>query len=380
LRIEISKTKVRGGNVGAELAMGTWSQERVRVGQAGCGYWGPNLLRNLRENSKCALAAVADASPGRRAFVAARFPEARISADWRDLISDPDLHAIVVATPASTHFEVARAALKAGKHVLVEKPLAMSVAEVDELARIVDRRGIVLMVGHTFIFNDAVRELRRMILEGELGQIVYLYSQRLNLGQLRSDVNAWWNLAPHDVSIQLYVTGDAEVSTVSAMGRAFLQPGIEDVVISNLTWRSGMMGTIHVSWLDPHKTRQLTVVGTRRMVVYDDIGDYKLTVFEKGFDRVPRLGETMDFDMPPSLHFKPRQGAVVMPHRPVREPLSVEVDHFLDCILLEKVPETDALHARAVVGVLEAAHASLKQGGAPAPAAGARSGRSEGAR
>jgi predicted dehydrogenase len=164
------------------------------------------------------------------------------------------------------------------------------------------------------------------------------------------------------------------------MGRAFLQPGIEDVVISNLTWRSGMMGTIHVSWLDPHKTRQLTVVGTRRMVVYDDIGDYKLTVFEKGFDRVPRLGETMDFDMPPSLHFKPRQGAVVMPHRPVREPLSVEVDHFLDCILLEKVPETDALHARAVVGVLEAAHASLKQGGAPAPAAGARSGRSEGAR
>jgi predicted dehydrogenase len=178
-------------------------------------------------------------------------------------------------------------------------------------------------------------------------------------------VNAWWNLAPHDVAIQLFLIGEAGRDSVSAIGRAFLQPDIEDVVVASLSWRSGIVGTIHVSWLDPHKTRQLTVVGTRRMVVYDDVSEHKLTVYEKGFDRVPRLGDRMDFDALSAPHFKPRQGAVTMPYCPVREPLSVEVEHFLDCIRNERRPETDARHARAVVNVLEAAQASLKQGGAP---------------
>jgi predicted dehydrogenase len=166
------------------------------------------------------------------------------------------------------------------------------------------------------------------------------------------------------VSIQLLLTGDLGVRTVSATGRAFLQDDIEDVVIANLSWNSGLVGTIHVSWLDPHKTRELTVVGTRKMVVYDDVSEYKLTVFEKGFDRVPRIGEQMDFDKPPSMNFRPRQGQVVMPYCRVREPLSVEIDHFLDCIASERVPETDGRHARAVVEILEAAQASLKNGGA----------------
>jgi predicted dehydrogenase len=341
------------------------AESSIRVGQIGCGYWGPNLLRNLQANSKCNLAAVADASPERRSFVASRYRDAKIYANWHDLVEDPNLQAIVVATPAATHFTIVETALQAGKHVLVEKPMATSVAEVDELSRVADRHGLVLMVGHTFVYNDAVRRLKAMIDEGELGDIVYLYSQRLNLGQLRSDVNAWWNLAPHDVSIQLLLAGEDGRQSVSAVGRAFLQPDIEDVVVANLTWRNGIVGTIHVSWLDPHKTRQLTVVGTRKMVVYDDVSEYKLTIYEKGFDRVPRLGERMDFDADTSPLFKMRSGAVTIPYCPVREPLSVEIDHFLDCILTDCIPETDSRHARAVVSVLEAAQASLKQGGTP---------------
>ena len=345
--------------------MVTLSGSPVQVGQVGCGYWGPNLLRNLQASSACRLTAVADASAERRAFIASRFPSAKLHGNWHDLIEDPDVQAVVVATPAATHFTIAEAALRAGKHVLVEKPMATSTAEVDELSGLSDRKGLVLMVGHTFIYNDAVRRLKAMIDEGELGEIVYLYSQRLNLGQLRSDVNAWWNLAPHDVSIQLFLLGETGRESVSAIGRAFLQPDIEDVVVANLSWRSGVVGTIHVSWLDPHKTRQLTVVGTRRMVVYDDMSEHKLTVYEKGFDRVPRLGERMDYDSLSPPHFRPRQGAVVMPYCPVREPLTVEVEHFLECILTNRKPETDAQHARAVVSVLEAAQASLKQGGMP---------------
>jgi predicted dehydrogenase len=337
---------------------------RIKVAQAGCGYWGPNLLRNLHANPHCSVIAVAEASAPRRDFLATHFPPTAIYTDWRDLVEDPSLEAIVVATPAKSHFTIARAALRGGKHVLVEKPLAMNAAEVDELSSLADKNGLVLMVGHTFIYNDTIIKLRDMIAAGELGDIVYLYSRRLNLGQLRSDVNAWWNLAPHDVSIFLFLMDTGRVRTVSATGRAFLQPGIEDVVIANLTWRSGLLGTIHVSWLDPHKARQLTVVGTRKMVVYDDVGEYKLTIFDKGFDKVPRLGERMDFDTPPSLHFKARQGQVTMPHCPVREPLAMEVEHFLDCILNARVPLTGANHARAVVGILEAAEASLKQGGA----------------
>lgn len=340
------------------------ANRRVRVGQVGCGYWGPNLLRNLDANPECVVVAVADASPERRAFIAARFPHVRLHDDWRDLLLDPSLEAVVVATPAATHYTVASAALKAGKHVLVEKPLAMSTVEVDALSLLAHRGNRVLMAGHTFIYNDAVRNLRTMIRSGDLGDVVYLFSQRLNLGQLRSDVNAWWNLAPHDVSILLFLMDDIEVRTVSATGRAFLQPGIEDVVIANLTWNNGVVAAVHVSWLDPHKTRQLTVVGTRKMVVYDDTNDYKLTVFDKGFEAVPRLGERMDFDAPASMRFKSRQGAVTMPYCPVREPLSVEIEHFLDCIVTGCSPETGAPHARAVVAVLESAQASLKQGGA----------------
>jgi predicted dehydrogenase len=339
-------------------------RERIRVGQAGCGYWGPNLLRNLLANKKCSVTTVAEPSPDRQDFVVSRCPDIKICKSWRDLVADPTLDAIVIATPAATHFSVAQAALETGKHVLAEKPLATNTAEVDELIRLAERRGLVLMAGHTFIYNDAVRFLRNMILKGELGDIVYLYSHRLNLGQIRSDVNAWWNLAPHDISIQLFLMGDLDVKTVSAAGRAFLQRGIEDVVTANLTWRNGMMGVIHVSWLDPHKIRQLTVVGTRKMVVYDDISEYKLTVFDKGFDRIPRIGERMDFDSPSPMQLRQRQGEVVMPYCPVREPLSVEIDHFLECILTGNAPDTDGWHARAVVEVLEAAQISINESGA----------------
>jgi predicted dehydrogenase len=198
-----------------------------------------------------------------------------------------------------------------------------------------------------------------------LGEAFYMHSQRLNLGQLRSDVNVWWNLAPHDISILLFLMGGALPKSVSASGTAHLQPGIEDVVMASLVWEHGVRGFVHVSWLDPYKVRRLTIVGSQRMIVYDDVSDYKITVLEKGFDRVPRIGERMDFDAPRDFRFEPRQGEVRMPHVSVREPLQVEISHFFECITTGREPLTGPRHARDVVAILAAGNRSLMTGGHP---------------
>lgn len=335
----------------------------IGVAQLGCGYWGPNLLRNLIQEPRADVRWVAEPAEARRAYVGRTYPGTPLTADWKEALADASVQAVVIATPASTHFDLARAALEAGKHVLVEKPLATSVGEVETLQAAAESRGRVLMVGHTFLFSPAVRMARALLDKGELGDLYYMYSQRLNLGQVRADVNVWWNLAPHDVSIFLHLAKGALPAEVAVRGVDYLQPGVEDVVFATLRWPDRLMANLHASWLDPGRVRRLTLVGSRKMLVYDDVEDSKIALVDKGVDRVPRLGDRMDYDRPPVHRLQQRMGDILLPKVDNAEPLAQEIAHFLDCIESGARPLTDARHARDVVAVLEAGARSLKRGG-----------------
>jgi len=333
------------------------------LAQIGCGYWGPNLLRNFSAQPGCHVKWVAEQSPQRRAFVEAGYPKTKAVPDWETALNDPDVEAVIIATPAATHYTLARSALKSGKHAFVEKPLAMSTQEADDLTALAASTGRTLMAGHTFLYNAAVRHVKQLLEKGELGDVYYIYSQRLNLGQVRSDVNAWWNLAPHDVSILLYLMNGELPASVSAHGVDYIQPGIEDVVFAVLTWRNRVTAHIHVSWLDPGKVRKMTLVGGRRMVVYDDVSDDKITLLDRGVDRVPKAGERMDYDQFNAYQLIHRTGDVWLPRIDFQEPLKVEATHFLECIRTGQTPLTGPRHARDVVAVLEAGQQSLREGG-----------------
>ena len=328
------------------------------VAQLGCGYWGPNLARNFSTLPNCELRYVADPSAERRAFVHDTFPKV-IAVETPDaVLDDPDVAAVIVATPAASHFALARQALEAGKHVLVEKPLATSVAEVDELERCAARRGLVVMAGHTFVYNRAVRYVKNLIDSGELGEVRYVYSQRLNLGRIRSDIDALWNFAPHDISIIQYWLGDQDPTSVLRQGMDFIQPGVDDVVFLNLAYPNKIIANIHVSWLDPQKVRKMTVVGSRKMVVYDDVADDKIAIYDKGIDKKAVLGEHMDFDQPLRADFSYRSGDILLPQVKFVEPLRLQAEHFVECIRTGKEPATGITHARTVVSILERADAA----------------------
>jgi predicted dehydrogenase len=339
---------------------------RLVICQIGCGYWGPNLLRSFSAQASCWVKWVAERSAQRRAFVKEHFPKTNVVADWEAAVHDTAVKAVVIATPAVSHYALARAALEAGKHVFVEKPLATSTREVDELASLAASGRLVLMVGHTFLYNTAVRYLKRLLEEGELGKVYYIYTQRLNLGQARSDVNAWWNLAPHDISILLYLLNEPPVS-VAASGVDHIQPGIEDVVFATLTWANRIVAHVQVSWLDPGKVRKVTLVGSRKMIVFDDVSEDKIAVLDKGVDRIPKLGERMDYDDICGYQLLHRTGDILLPHIDVSEPLAVEAAHFLDCVRTGRAPLTGSQHARDVVAVLEAGQHSLKDQGRAFP-------------
>jgi predicted dehydrogenase len=257
------------------------------------------------------------------------------------------------------HYTLAKAALLAGKHTFVEKPLAMSTVEADELVDLAAAVGKTLMVGHSFLYNAAVNYTKELIDRGELGDTYYIYSQRLNLGQVRSDVNAWWNLAPHDISILLhFMNGELPISA-TAHGIDYIQPGIEDVVFATLTWANRVTAHVHVSWLDPGKVRKMTIVGSRKMVVYDDAGEDKIKVLDKGVDRIPKIGEQMDYDNFNSYQILHRTGDILIPKIDFQEPLKVEANHFLECIETGQTPITGPKHARDVVAVLEMVQQAL---------------------
>src|ERR1051326_3590308 len=283
------------------------------IAQFGCGYWGPNLLRNFSALKDCHVKYCVDASVERRSFVESNFPRTKAVDSVEAVLADPALDAVVIATPAGTHYELAKQSLLAGKHVFVEKPLATKAAEVDELGRLAEERGLVVMAGHTFVYNAAVRYVKKLIDSGDLGEVRYIYSQRLNLGRIRSDIDALWNFAPHDISIIQYWLGDPNPLSVSRQGMAYMQDGIDDVVFLSVVYPGKVIANIHVSWLDPQKVRKMIVVGSRKMVVYDDIADDKIALYDKGIDKKAILGQNMDFDQPPPPVFNYRSGDILLP-------------------------------------------------------------------
>jgi predicted dehydrogenase len=316
----------------------------VRVGVAGLGYWGPNLARNFAAIAGCELAWCCDASAEARERWAPAFPSARFTAELEDLLGDPELDAIVLATPVPTHGALAERVLAAGKHCFVEKPLAQSVAEAERAVAAAEQAGRLLMVGHLLEYHPGVARLRELATSGELGEIHYLYSDRLNLGQLRRDENALWSLGAHDVSVVLHLAGE-EPFEVEARGESYMRAGIEDVVFAFLRFPSGLAAHLHLSWLDPHKERRLTVVGSRRMATFDDMElERKLTVYDKGFDQAAgSYGEYIT-----------RSGDIWSPRVPNREPLRLECEHFVECLRDGHAPRSDGASGLRVVRVLEA--------------------------
>jgi len=335
----------------------------VRVAQAGLGYWGSNLLRNLLAVRNARVVAVADPDSRRLSDVAQRGLQVAATQDFAALLAQTDIDAVVISTPAATHADLVERALQAGKHVLVEKPLAMRVNEGQRLVAIAERNGLTLMVGHTFLYNSAVRLLKQYVQRGDLGDVYYLYSQRLNLGRVRQDINALWNFAPHDVSIALYLLDQTPVE-VSALGFAYLRGGVEDIVFMTAVFPGNVCANVHISWLDPHKVRQMTVVGNRRMAVYDDVStDARITLYDRGVDRVPTADSPADFKTFAEFQLRLRSGDVTIPAFDFPEPLQVECQHFVDCILNGETPLTDGRHGLEVVKVLAAAQRSIGEAG-----------------
>ena len=322
----------------------------MRVGVVGLGYWGPNLARNLAAIPGCQLAWLCDADEHARTRLAPSFPAARLTGELDELLADDQLDAIVLATPVPTHAELAIAVAEAGKHCFVEKPLATTTADAERAVQAADRAGRILMVGHLLEYHPAVARLKELIVSEELGELFYIYGNRLNLGKLRADENALWSLGAHDVSVVLHLI-DEEPDECFAHGASYVRPGVQDVVFCYLRFPSGIVAHLHLSWLDPHKERRMTVVGARRMATFDDmLIEGKLTIYDKGFDEDTRSwGE-----------YIARSGDTFSPRIPNVEPLRIECEHFIDCIRHGATPRSDGHSGLRVVRVLERLQQSLQ--------------------
>ena len=334
----------------------------VSIGIVGAGYWGPNLIRNFADTPGCEVRYVCDARQDALARIAKRFSHVQTTTRFSDLLADSTLDAVVLATPVSTHATLATEALLAGKHVLIEKPLCADLASAQQVVTLAQQQQRTLMVGHTFEYNPAVRKLKEVIKAPAFGEVVYAYARRVNLGILRDDVNALWNLAPHDVSILLYLF-DEYPSHLSAHGLAHIRPDVEDVAFAYLEFPSGRGAHIHVSWLDPSKARSVTVIGSRQMAVYDDLDpESRLKIYDRGFEIEP-MPSGIDHGNPASYTFRARSGDIVCPHIDWKEPLALECRHFVESIQNGTVPLTDGMNGLRVVQVLETASASMQQHG-----------------
>jgi predicted dehydrogenase len=321
----------------------------VRVGVVGLGYWGPNLARNLAAIPGCELAWLCDASAEARERLAQTFPDARATRELEDLLGDPELDAVVLTTPVPTHAALAVKVAEAGKHCFVEKPLATNASDAERAIAAAARAGKTLMVGHLLEYHPAVRRLKQLIDGDELGDLFYIYGNRLNLGKLRADENALWSLGAHDVSVVLHLIGE-EPEECLAHGESYVRDGVQDVVFCYLRFPSGMSAHLHLSWLDPHKERRLTVVGARRMATFDDmLVEGKLTIYDKGFDEDTRSwGE-----------YIARSGDSFSPHILNAEPLRIECEHFVECVRTGATPRSDGDSGLRVVRVLEELQQSL---------------------
>lgn len=336
------------------------AEPSVKVALVGFGYWGPKLARNLSDMPQADLQWAVDHDPARLAQVRAQYPAVRTTMDYEEMLCS-DVEAVVIATPIRTHYRLAKAALLAGKHVMIEKPLTASSAEAEELIQLADMLGRTLMVGHTFLYNAGIRALRDTVASGELGDIYYVDAARLNLGIFQTDINVLWDLAPHDLSILLYVL-QQEPTRVSARGSSNITPGVHDVAYVDLTFPSGVLAHVHLSWLDPCKVRRVTIVGSRKMVVCNDLLEgEKIKIYNKGVERPYQTDQFSDF------HLAYRYGAVIIPHIPFREPLRVQCEHFAHCVRSGERPLSDGRAGLRVVQILEQADNSLHNGGALEP-------------
>ncbi|MDM8542692.1 Gfo/Idh/MocA family oxidoreductase [Desulfococcaceae bacterium HSG9] len=331
----------------------------INIAQFGAGYWGPNLIRNFIQSDGVNEFTVCDLNPDRLNKMKQIYPDIKVTQSPDHILNNPQVDAVIVAIPAALHYDIAKKALLAKKHVLVEKPLAMTAPQAKELADLSEKTGKVLMVGHTFLYNDAVRKAKDYIKNGELGEIYYIHSQRLNLGRVREDINVMWNLAPHDISIILYWMEETP-SSVCAKGLTFLQDDIEDVVFLDLKFPSGCAAHIHVSWLAPRKTREIIVVGSKKMLIYDDVSsESKIMIYDKGIDKKRIIRHLPDIDSFGQFQMMRRSGDIFIPKINFREPLRMECQHFIDCIRNGTTPMTDGRNGLDVVSILDSAQQHL---------------------
>jgi predicted dehydrogenase len=329
----------------------------INVAVIGCGYWGPNLIRNLRQLPDCSVKTICDLDEGRLEHMRSLYPEAVTTSDHKDIMEDASITAVAVATQVDLHYSLAKEALEAGKHVFIEKPMTSSSAHSRELVEIADKKGLTLMTGHTFIYSSPVRHIKEIVDSGELGEIYYISSRRLNLGLFQRDINVTWDLAPHDISIILYLFGKTPRS-VNCQGKAHINPDIEDVTNLSLNFGDGGFAIIHSSWLDPNKVREMIIVGSKKMLVYDDTEPLeKIKIYDKRVEAPPHYDDFAGFTY--SYHY----GDMHVPYINQVEPLKTEMDHFLDCIRTGSDPMSSGRDGHYVVQILEAANESLRNGG-----------------
>src|ERR1700733_2949515 len=334
-------------------------KEPIVVGVVGGGYWGPNLVRNFKGLPNCHLKAMCDVSEARLKHMRSLYPDVEGMTDFGHLLNGVGVDAVVVAAPVRHHYSLAKTSLLAGKHTLIEKPMASSSAQCEELIEIAESKGLVLMVGHTFLYSAPVRKIAEIVQAGDIGEIRYINSRRLNLGLFQKDINVAWDLAPHDISIILHILQEFPV-VVNCQGNAHVTPGIEDVTNISLAFRHKRFATIQSSWLEPRKVREMTIVGTRRMIVYDDLQTHeKIRVYDMRVERPPHYDTFAEF------HYSYHYGDSYIPHIKQEEPLKAECQHFLECIAHGSKPVSGGQEGLELVKILEAAGASLKANGAP---------------
>ncbi len=326
----------------------------IRIGLIGCGYWGPNLIRNFHENPQANLVVVADLKQERLNFIHNSYPEVKLIADYHEMYS-MGLDAIVIATPPTTHYEIAKDVIQHGYNVMIEKPLTLRSDHAIELIELARKNDVTLMVGHAFEYNIAVQTLKSMIANGDLGEVHYIDSARLNLGLYQHGLNVLWDLAPHDFSILCYILGQEPIS-VTAQGTSCVAKHIIDVAYINLRFPGNILAHVHVSWLDPYKVRRVTVVGSKKMVVFNDVDNDKIKIVDKGVG-VTINGAASSFN---EFQYSYRNGDILIPFIKFVEPLKVECQHFLDCIREHRHPVTDGEDGLRVVRILEAAQRSLE--------------------
>jgi predicted dehydrogenase len=322
-------------------------EDKIVIGQIGIGYWGPNLLRNFNSNKKCEIKKVVDLSSESISKIKDNYKSVHFSQDLDSIYDDDEINAVVIATPVHTHYELSIRALNSRKHIFVEKPMAQNESEMRDIIRISEEKNLLAMVGHTYLYNSAIRLIKKMIDNHEIGKLRYIYCERTNLGKIRSDVDALWNLAPHDISIIQYLLDDQEPTLVIKNGMSFIQKGIDDVSFMQIKYKNNIEAFIHASWLHPLKKRRIVIVGSERMIIFDDMAENKVSLYNKSVkinNNINPSGTSFDFDY--------LDNGIEYPTINWQEPLKVETNHFIDCILKGNPCLTDASHAMKVVKIL----------------------------